>query len=234
MTNVFAIVRVSVPHEIHNPKTGTTIFVDPNRFWNYVLGNYGAWKSDKVKLLYMTHRHLQEDISLIFETENLNILSDFLTKYVAPNECVRGMWLINLTKMKFFKIPSDFPEGFSRYTLTIDVKPNRLKQVFETISSFRFGRDIMINYIAQTFHSFHSSLMVSVLAKSRNHLDAFVRGCIEKMDGVMEVETTHISKTMRLVPAEEWKETISGYMIDPCGEQIEDIEAPDDSFMAGC
>ena len=109
-----------------------------------------------------------------------------------------------------------------------------MEKVYETISSLKPGRDIIINYIAHTFQSFNASVMMSVLARSQNHMDAFFNGYIRPLEGVVNADVTRISKTMRAVSPEEWRRSLSRYFVAPVGESIKDIEAEDDSLIAGC
>ena len=76
--------------------------------------------------------------------------------------------------------------------------------------------------------------MVSVLARSHNHMEAFVNDYIRSLEGVEKAEVTRISKTMRLVSPEEWRRSISRYFVASDGESIRDIDAEDDSLIAGC
>jgi hypothetical protein len=65
-------------------------------------------------------------------------------------------------------------------------------------------------------------------------LDLFVERYIRSLEGVADAETTLISKTMRLVSPDEWKEYV-GHLSVPAGQdRIEDIEAEDDSLISGC
>lgn len=183
----------------------------------------------------MTERHTQEDTSLILDVKDPDALTDFLIKHVATLKHVRGIWVINMAKMKFFRIPLDRPRDFSRYTVTIDATPKKLDSIYEEISGFKPGRDVMINYIAHTFQSFNASIMVSVLARSRNHMESFVEELIDPLDGVLGTEITYISKTKRLVTPEEWQESLGPYFVEPGGKQIKDIDPRyDDSLIAGC
>ncbi len=199
-----------------------------------MIKNHKSWRSDQLKLLYMTRRHLQDDTSLIIEVKDPDVLSDFLMKHFATLKYVRGIWVMNLAKMRFFKVPMEHP-GFFRFTVTIEAMPSHIEHIYESISALKPGRDVMINYIAHTFQPGGASLMVSVLSRSRNHMDTFVEDCIKTIDGVVDTETTPISKTTRLVPPEEWDEAVAPYSFAPGGQSIKDIDPlKDDSLIAGC
>lgn len=231
---MFTLVRVHVPSVVHDSE-GKAIHTLPDTVWDHVLKNHKNWRSDDVRPLYMTERHTQEDTSLILDVKDPDALTDFLMKHVATLKHVRGIWVINMAKMRFFRIPLDRPRDFSRYTVTIDATPKKFDSIYEEISGFKPGRDVMINYIAHTFQSYNASIMVSVLARSRNHMESFVEELIDPLDGVLGTEITYISKTKRLVTPEEWQESLGPYFVEPGGRQIKDIDPRyDDSLIAGC
>ncbi len=217
----------------HDPKKGvsTQIF---DKVWDHVAEQHTSWQTDKVKLIYMTHRHLQEDTSLIVDAANPDALADFLLNHIATIENVRGIWVINLAKMMFFKTPQEHHRDLSRFTITIDAIPSHLSRIYETIGELKPGRDIIINYITHTFQSPGASIMVSVLARSRNHIEAFVNDYIRSQEGVVDAEITFISRTMRLASPKEWKESLGPYFVTPGGASIRNIDVDDDSLIAGC
>lgn len=231
---MFTLVRIHVPSTVRDPDGRVVTHVNPDHVWDCVAKHHQSWRASDVRILYMTRRHLQEDTSLIVDTKDIDSLADFLIKHIATLKYVRGIWVINMAKMRFFKIHMERPGEFSRFTVTINALPQKLDHVYNAISSLEPGRDIMINYITHTFESFRESIMVSVLARSLNHMDAFVRDCVKPIEGVVHTEITSISKTIRLVTPEEWQESVGPYLVDAGGEHIKDIEADDDSLMTGC
>jgi hypothetical protein len=232
---MFTLVRINVPSTVSDPDGRVVIHVNPDHIWDYVQKNHGSWRTKDVKLLYMTRRHLQEDTSLIVHVSDPDALTDFLLKHIATASYVRGIWVINMAKMRFFKLPPDRPRDFSRFTVTVDAKLDHLEDIYNEISSYEPGRDIMVNYIAHTFQSFHGSIMASVLARGREHMDAFVEDCVMSIEGVLNAEQTYISKSLRLVSPEDWWESVGPYTFAPGGKRLKDLEpAHDDTLMASC
>ncbi len=231
---MFTLVRINLPSIVRDHDGRLVTHVNPDHVWDYVMKNHASWHTSDVNVLYMTRRHIQEDTSLIVDVTSPDALADFLTKHIAPLKYVRGIWVLNMAKMRFFVMPPDRPRDFSRFTVTIDALPQHMNKVYDTISAFEPGRDIIINYIAQTFESFNASILVSVLARSRGHMEAFVETHLKPLDGVMDYEITGISKTTRLATPEQWQESVGPYFVSPGGEHVKDIDAYDDSWMAGC
>lgn len=231
---MFTLVRINMPSTIRDEDGHIVAHVSPDHVWDHVMENHKNWRTKDVKLLYMTRRHLQNDTSLIIDSSDPDALADFLTKHIAPIKHVRGIRVLNMAKMRFFKVPLARPHDFNRFTVTIDAMPQRIEKIFETVSALEPGRDVMINYIAQTFESFTSSIMVSVLARSMEHMESFVEDFIKPIDGVMDCEIIGISKTTRLVTPEEWQESVGPYFVAPGGEHVKYTDAYDDNWMAGC
>lgn len=231
---MFALVRIHVPSTVYDPQERVTTTVNPNYIWDHVAKNYKKWHTDDVRLLYMTHRHLQEDTTLIVDTKDSDALADFLMRHIAPLKFVRGMWILNMAKLRFFKLPQERPREFSRFTVTIDVIPQDIDKVYETISAFKPGKDIIVNYIVYTFQSFSAAIMASVLATNKNSMEAFVEDYIKPLKGVADAKITRISKTMRLVSPEEWQASIGRYVMEPGGTPIKSADVHDDSLVGSC
>jgi len=106
--------------------------------------------------------------------------------------------------------------------------------LYKRISRLKPSDEIVITYIAQTFQSFHASIIVSVFARSRNHIAVFVKGYIDPLEGVEDADITYISKTQRLVSPEEWLKAVGSCVVAPGRERIKKLEADDDSLFAAC
>lgn len=231
---MFVLVRIQVPSTIRDEDTGAVRHVDPDHVWDHVMRNHTHWHSKDVKLIYMTRRHLLEDTSLIIDARDPDSLAEFLLRHICTLKYVRGISVLLLSKMRFFSVPPERPVDFTRFTITIDAIPEFMDKIYDSISAFKPGRDITITYIAYSFQSFNASIVVSVLARSRNHLDAFISNYLKPLKGLVDTEITAISKTTRLVSPEEWQESVGPFFVAPGGKRIKNIDTYDDSLMTGC
>ncbi len=230
---MFALVRMHVPILVHDKKSRVSMHVT-DEVWDYVVKNHAKWRSRHVKPLFLTHRDMQEDTSLIVKTDNPDSLADFISAHISNIPNLRGIWVLNMAKIKIFRLPKERPRDLRRFTATIDALPRSMDSLYNHLSGFRPNDEIIITYIAQTYSSFHSSLMVSVLARSRNHIDAFVKEYIAPLDGVEDFEITHISKTQRLVSPEEWLKEVHPHLVASGRGRVKKLEADDDSLFAAC
>jgi DNA-binding Lrp family transcriptional regulator len=230
---VFALVRMQVPLVVQDRKTGISRQVTSD-VWDYVLKNHRKWRTKHVKPLFLTHRDMQEDTSLIVKAQDPDSLADFIEQHIARIPNLRGVWILNMAKIRIFRLPKDRPHDLRRFTVTIDALPRCVDGIYERISRLKPSDEIIVTYIAQTFQSFRACIIVSVLARSRNHIDAFVKGYISPLDGVEDAETTYISKTQRLVSPEEWLKVVGSRVVAPGRERIKKLGADDDSLFAAC
>lgn len=230
---VFALVRMHVPLVVEDRKTKISRHI-ANNVWDYVVENHGKWRTRHVKPLFITHRDMQEDTSLIVKARDPDALADFITKHIAPMPSLRGIWVLNMTKIRIVRLPRDRPSDLRRFTVTIDAMPKFIDAIYDRICSMKPSNDIIITYITQTFESFHASIMVSVLARSTNHIQSFVENNIKVLEGVEDADITYISKTLRLVSREEWLKDVGAFLVSPGRERMKKLEVDDDSLFAAC
>lgn len=231
--SVFALVRMYVPLVVRDQKSGVSRQI-ADEVWDRVVKEHAKWRSRRVKPLFLTHRDLQEDTSLIVKASDPDALADFLATHISSIPNLRGIWVLNMANIRVFRLPEDRPRALRRFTVTIDALPKHVRDIYEHISSLGPSDEIIITYIAQTFQSFHASIMVSVLAKSRNHMETFVRDYIKPLQGVEDTEITYISKTLRLVSAEQWLKEVGPRLVSPGRTLVKKLDADDDSLFAAC
>lgn len=229
----FALLRMHVPLLITDPNSRVSRHITSN-VWDYVVENHAKWRTKHVKPLFLTHRDMQEDTSLIVRADDPDALAKFISKHIAEIPNLRGIWVLNMAKIRIFRFPKDRPRDLRRFTVTIDALPASIDSIYERVSALRPSDEIIITYITQTFQSFRASIMASVLARSGNHIEAFVRDYIKPLQGVVDADITYISKTLRLVTAEEWLKEVRPFLVSPGRERVNKLEADDDSLFAAC
>ena len=230
---MFALVRMYVPLLVQDPRSGSTMQVK-DEVWDSVVKNHAKWRSRHVRPLFLTHRDMQEDTSLIVKADSPDALANFVATHLASIPSLRGIWILNMANIRIFRLPKNRPRDLRRFTVTIDALPKHVRDVYERISGLKPSDEIIITYIAQTYQSFNSSIMVSVLARSRNHMEAFVREYVRPLQGVVDTEITYISKTLRLVSPEMWLSDVKPCLVSPGRARVKRLDADDDSLFAAC
>ena len=177
---------------------------------------------------------MQEDISLFIDANDPDKLADFLVKKIGPRKEVKGFWVFNLLKSKFFQIPSGIPHNLTRFAVTITAEPQYHEEIYDTLANYLPTKQVILAYQAFTFHGFRSDIIVSVLSDGQTRVNEFVDKYIRSLKGVKNTQIVRISKTQRLVSTKEWIERAGAHFVPIKGKKIENFEALEDDWLAGC
>jgi hypothetical protein len=205
-----------------------------DKLWAYIMDNHKKWRRSGIYVLYITHRSMQEDISLFIDAKDQDKLASFLIKKIGPREEVKGFWVFNLLMSKFFQIPSGVPHNLSRFTVTITAEPQHHEEIYETLSNYLPTKQVILAYMAFTFHGFRSDIILSILSDGQTRVNEFVDRYVKTLDGVLKTQIVRISKTQRLISAKEWVERAGSHFVPLKGKKIEDFEVLEDDWIAGC
>jgi hypothetical protein len=177
---------------------------------------------------------MQEDISLFIDAKDSDKLADFLVKKIGPREEIKGLWVFNLLKPKFFQYPSGIPHNLARFTVTINAEPQKLEDIYDTLSHYLPTKQVIPAYLAYTFHGFKSDIILSILSDGQTTVNTFVDRYVKSLDGVIKTKIVRISKTQRVVSTKEWITRAGSHFIPLKGKTIEDFVALEDDWIAGC
>ena len=232
---MLAIVRVRI--WLKEPRGKNVIALKAENMdivWNHVLKNHKKWATEDATILYLTHRSLKEDISLIMEGKDSTAIADFLLKHIAPLKQVRDMRIINLMKPRFLAIPKGTPSGMRRYTIRIVAEPQHHAKIYDAISNLEPTEGNVITYLAYTLDGFGGDLIVSVLSRGGATIRKFVEKHIAPLKGIRETAITLISKTKRLVSLDEWKKRSGEYFIEGRELKAAEFGEFDEDWIASC
>jgi len=165
----------------------------------------GEELGSNVRLLYLTKRSKHNSISLFMHVDNIDVMGDFISTKISKIQDVDGVWVFNMINPKFFPIPKGTTPNLTRYTLTIRAYPKHLQDIYETLCNYKPRVDFVVTYVANTFHLFGDSVMMSFLAKDDEAVKEFVDNEVKTLSGVLQTNTFIIEKTHRLIPREEWQ-----------------------------
>ncbi|MCK4444274.1 MAG: hypothetical protein KAW09_07005, partial [Thermoplasmata archaeon] len=107
-----------------------------DRVWRRIVRSHKKWNGKNARIVYITHRSLQEDVSVILDAKNMDIVADFVLKRLASMKEVAGIRIIALMLPRFFRVPKGMTSKMKRFTTTITVDPNELENVYEHLSGF--------------------------------------------------------------------------------------------------
>jgi hypothetical protein len=159
---------------------------------------------DEGQLLYLSKRAKHEDVSLFIHTTSLHALGDFISKHLSKIENIEDIWVINMSKPKFYPLPRD-TKNLKRFSVTLKVFPGNLDEVYHNIAAASLPDGLQMAYIAYTFHLFGDNIQFSLLADDEQVLNNYIVEVINKMPGVVNSTVNQIEMTSPLVSYEEWK-----------------------------
>ncbi len=205
-----------------------------DKVWRRVIRNHKKWDGDGARAVYLTHRSLREDVSLILDAKNADSIGNYISKHVAPMKEVAGIRIITFMNPRFFVPSKGTPRGMKRFTIAVSVKPNHLDEVYEYLSNFSPNKGLAPAYLAYTFNGLGRDISFSVFCRGGTTLKKFVDTYLNTHEGILDTKTTYISQSKRLVPREEWKKVIKRMMVKMGDFEMEEFEDFDEDWMASC
>lgn len=205
-----------------------------DKVWRRVVRNSNKWDDTGARIVYLTHRSLQEDISMIFDAKSMDSITNFVFKHVAPMQEVAAIRILGLMNPRFFRIPKGYQSGLKRFTTSVSVEPNMLDDVYEYLSSFAPSKALVPVYLACTFNGSGRDLIFSFLAPGETTAKRFVSSYIDDHDGIQSTRTTYMSQSKRLASREGWRELIKKFLVEPGDIELDDIDVYEEDFIASC
>ncbi|UCG70679.1 MAG: hypothetical protein JSV09_06595 [Thermoplasmata archaeon] len=178
--------------------------------WNHIIENYRAWETEDVIPLYLTHRGIYNDISLIVHSKSADSFADYILKNLKNLDSVKDVWIFDLIKPELFSPPKNISQNLKRFTMALKTHPKEMKSIYLKISKVKPPSNIIITYITFTFHK-HNDILISLLAEDRLSVEEFARDYIEGLRGVVSTEVVPIIKSKNLATADEWKKRCGQY-----------------------
>ena len=195
--------------------------------------NHRDWDNSGNQIVYLTHRDMREDISLFISGKDLSGISEFVLTHVAPLTYVRSVKLISLICPRFFPIPKGTFENLKRFTIAVSCEPRSLAKAYDTLSRYKATQSVVPNYMAYTLRGEGGDIFVSYSCRGETTMRRFVERYVRPLEGVTGVRTTRISKTKRLVSAQEWTYLFERFVPDDAIE-VEEIEDYEDDMISAC
>jgi len=232
---MLAIVRVRI--KLKETSRGGVVSLQTanmDRVWRRVVRNRDKWNDTGARMVFLTHRNLQEDISLIFDAKDMDSITDFVFMHVAPMKEVAGIRITGLMNPRFFRIPKGSSRSLKRFTTSISVEPNQLNEVYEHLSSFKPSEVLIPVYLACTFNGRGRDLIFSFLCPGETTAKKFVSTYIIAHDGITDTHTTYMSHSKRLASKDGWRKLIGEYMVEPGDVELDDIDVYEEDWIGGC
>ncbi|UCE39278.1 MAG: hypothetical protein JSW00_08685 [Thermoplasmata archaeon] len=185
----------------------------------------------QVKLLYTDRCYTHSDINMMFDVKDFESLPRLFTEFLLKMDGVWDLQIIQLFTPNFFKIPDYVDlESWGRFSVTLDIKPEKTESVFKYLRDFAATDEAAITFLAYTFFSYQDDIIFTLLAPNIKQAGKFVDEKIRTIDGVIDSMIWEIEKSQFAIPHSEWVKYINYYRI---GDLL-DEEVFDDAFICGC
>ncbi len=232
---MLAIVRVRIKMKETSSKGVVSLqTANMDKVWRRVVRSHKDWNHTEARLVFLTHRSLQEDISLIFDAKDMDSITDFIFEHIAPMKEAAAIRIMGLMNPRFFHIPKGASRTMKRFTTSISVEPNQLNEVYEHLSSFKPSKAVVPVYLACTFNGYGRDLIYSFLCPGETTAKKFVSTYLIASDGISDTRTTYISHSKMLTSKEEWRELIGEYLVEPGEVELDDIDVYEEDWIGGC
>ena len=205
-----------------------------DRVWRRVVREHKKWSGKKARVAYLTHRSLQEDVSVILDAKDMDAVADFAIKRLASLKEAAGIRTIALMLPRFFRVPKGRTSQMKRYTTSIKVDPSELKNVYEYLSGFIPSKEVAPVYLACALNGYGRDLMFSFLCPGETTAKKFVSSYIIPCKGILDTHTTLISHSKRLMEKDDWLAIIKKYSYKKGVTEIEDIEVYEEDWFGAC
>ena len=191
-------------------------------------------KHNKIEILYLSRCYTHSDISLMIDVKDPERLPDFITDVILTLDGVWDIQMIPLLNPNFFQIPKYIrKKKYNHFTITLDVRSDKTKTVFRRLQKIAATDEIAITFLAYTFYSYDSDIILTFLSPGMSQAGAFVKDKLMTIDGVIDTTLWQMETWKSVITIDEWKEYINHYLkLDPIDIALEKWEM--DGYICGC
>jgi DNA-binding Lrp family transcriptional regulator len=205
-----------------------------DRVWRRIVRNHKKWNDTGAEIVYLTHRSLQEDISVILDAKNMDSVANFIAEHLAPMEEVAAVRIMGLMRPRFFPMPKGSSPELKRFTIAISVEPNELDSVYDYLSNFQATKALVPVYLACTFNGFGRDFLLSILCPGETTAKKFVNTYVDTFKGIKDTTTTYLSQSKRLASKEDWGKLIKRFKYDKGNFEIDEMDTFEEDWIGGC
>jgi DNA-binding Lrp family transcriptional regulator len=168
---------------------------------------------DKIQILYLSRCYTHSDISLMIDVKDPEQLPDFITEVILDLDGVWDIQMIPLLTPNFFEIPEFIQKmKYKHFTITLDVKSDKTKSVFQELQKIAATDKIAITFLAYTFYSYDSDIILTLLSPDMASAGKFVKEELRTIDGVIDTLLWQMETWKSIITDDEWKEYINTYL----------------------
>jgi DNA-binding Lrp family transcriptional regulator len=177
---------------------------------------YLYWEN--VVPLYAIQEEGKKYVSIVLDVKSLDSIQTAFMKYFATMTSVRKTKTIPIMAPLYFPLPKGHPKDLVRYQVYLRVSPDKYDDVYSSIISLDYPKDVMVTYLSHSFGD--DDIIVSLLAQNREAALKFVNNQIGKIEGVFAHDVSRVLKNIYLQPPEKSAEHRDRFLYSvPAGQK---------------
>jgi len=193
---------------------------------------------DKIQILYLAKCYTHSDISLLVDVKDPEALPPFIVNIILQMDGVWDIQIIPLLNPNFFEIPDVVKKGdYSNFTLTLDVRSDKTKTVFNKLKEMAADKNSAISFLAYSFYSYENDIILSFQARNLPEAGKFVLEQIRQLDGVIDTYLWQIERWKFVISANDLLNYINSTRTeDPITVDLweKDYQALMDAYICAC
>lgn len=195
---------------------------DLNKIWEYIENEMSDKGKYSITPLYATMTEGMMDVGLIFDVNEPNELSEFLTEEIGKCDEVYNTKTITLMKPIFFPIPKRKPESIYRYLIRIYAHPRYYKKIYDYLLDFNYPFNLFPIYISYSLGE--EDIIMNIGADSPETVKKFVREHIRSQEGVEQCSIHAVYKSKRFVSLDKLIEKQKKYLDERKMKRMEEVD----------
>lgn len=174
---------------------------DLSKVWNYIENEIKDNPSKSFTPLYATQTEGMMDIGLIFDVNEPDDLSKFITEEIVQCDELHHTKTISLMNPVFFPIPKKKPDTIKRFLIRIYAHPKYYKKVYDSLVNYSYPFNIFPIYVSYSLGD--EDIIMSIGADHKETVNRFVKQHIRTLDGVDQSSFYPVFKAKRFTPLEK-------------------------------
>lgn len=174
---------------------------DLSRVWHYIENEIKDHDNEHITPLYATQSEGMMNVGLIFNVDDPDDISSFLTEEIVKCDEIHHTKTISLMKPVFFPIPKKKPDDIKRFVIRVYAHPKDYKNIYNSLVNYNYPFNLFPIYTSYSLGD--EDIIMSVAADHKETVNRFVREYIRTLEGVDQASFHPVFKAKRFASLEK-------------------------------
>lgn len=171
--------------------------------WEFMQTKMHSREVRKVQPILVSLQERAKWVTLYLMSDDLEAVADFIVKDLGECKDIDYTMTIPLLKMMFLPVPKHLPEGAKRYSIMLSCDLSSYHSTFRKVTDLRPDPGMHVTFSAFLLGKY--DILLSMVAESREMIDAFVEKKLKVIEGVKKAEVFPIEKSWIVAGEEDWR-----------------------------